>query len=148
MGHSVNYVSAQEEFYPASPITFTEQDFQAIRFPYQDPLVVKLQVVKAILGWVLIDGGSSAEVLFWDAFQKMGLDEQMLVQAESPLVAFDRTKVFPKVIACLIVHAVEKTLPVNFLVIENISAFNAIMGRGWIHFMHGVGLTLHQVMMC
>ena len=75
LGHTVNYVSAQEEFYPAAPIAFTEQDLQAVRLPHQDLLVVKLQVDKAILGRVLIDAGSSAEVLFWDAFQKMSLDE-------------------------------------------------------------------------
>ena len=46
------------------------------------------------------------------------------------------------------VHAAERTLPVNFLVIESISVFNAIMGRGWIHAMHGVVSTLHQVMRC
>ena len=68
LGHLVNYISAHEEFYPAAPIVFTEQDLCNIRLPYQDPLVVKLQVDKAILGWVLIDGGSSAKVLFWDAF--------------------------------------------------------------------------------
>ena len=73
----------------------------------------------------------------------MGLDEQMLVPTKSSLVAFDGTRVFPKGIACLIVHVVEKSLPVNFLVIKSISAFNAIMGRGWIHTMHGVVLTLH-----
>ena len=60
LGHSVNYVSAQEEFYPAAPIPFTEQDLHTIRLPYQDPLVIKLQVDKAILGRVLVDGGSSA----------------------------------------------------------------------------------------
>ena len=64
LGHSVNYVSAQEEFYPAAPIAFTEQDLHTVRLPHQDPLVVKLQVDKAILGRVLVDGGSSAEVLF------------------------------------------------------------------------------------
>ena len=26
LGHSVNYVSAQEEFYPVAPISFTEHD--------------------------------------------------------------------------------------------------------------------------
>ena len=26
LGHTINYVSAQEEFYPATPIAFTEQD--------------------------------------------------------------------------------------------------------------------------
>ena len=46
------------------------------------------------------------------------------------------------------VHVVERTLPVNFLVIESRYTFNAIMGRGWIHAMHRVVLTLHQVMRC
>ena len=58
----------------------------------------------------------------------MVLDEQMLVLVESLLVAFDGTKVFPKRIARLMVHATERTLPVNFLVIECRSAFNTIMG--------------------
>ena len=96
----------------------------------------------------MVDGGSSAEVLFWDAFQKMGLDEDMLVPIESPLVAFDGTRVFPKGISRLMVHEVEMTLPVNFLVIDSRSTFNAIMGQGWIHAMHRVVSTLHQVMMC
>ena len=87
--HSVNYVSVQEGFYPATPIAFTKQDLYSVRLPHQDPLVIKLQVDQAILGTVLIDGVSSAEILFWDAFQKMGLNEEMLVPVESPLVDFD-----------------------------------------------------------
>ena len=63
-------------------------------------------------------------------------------------MAFDGTKVFSKGIAHLMLHAAQRTLPVNFLMIENRSAFNAIMGRGWIHAMHGVVSTLHQVMRC
>ena len=78
----------------------------------------------------------------------MGLDEQMLVPVESPLVAFDGTRVFPKGIARLMVHAAERTLPVNFLVVDSRYAFNAIMGRGWIHAMHRVVSTQHQVMRC
>ena len=119
-----------------------------MRLPHQDPLVVKLQVDKAILGRVLIDGRSRAKALFWDAFQKMGLEEQMLVSVENPLVAFDGTRVFPKGISRLMVHAAESTLLVNFLMIESRFAFNTIMGRGWIHAMHGVVSTLHQVMRC
>ena len=95
-----------------------------------------------------MDGGSSAEVLLWDAFQKMGLDEEMLVPVESPLVAFDGIRVFPKGIARLMVYAAERTLLVNFLVMENRSTFNEIMDRGWIHAVHRVVSTLHQVMRC
>ena len=43
LGHSVNYVFAQEEFYHAVPIAFTEQDLYTVRLPYQDPFVIKLQ---------------------------------------------------------------------------------------------------------
>ena len=64
LGHSVNYVSVQEEFYPTAPIAFSEQDLYTVRLPHQDPLVIKLQVDQAILGRVLVDGGSSAEVPF------------------------------------------------------------------------------------
>ena len=122
-------MSTQEEFYLAAPIAFIEQDLYTVRLPHQDPLVIKLQVDQVILGRVLVDGGSSAEVLFWDAFQKMGLDEEMLVPVENPLVAFNGTRVFLKGIVWLIVHVAKRTLIVNFLVMENKSAFNAVMGR-------------------
>ena len=72
----------------------------------------------------------------------------MLVPIESLLIAFDGTRVFPKGTIRLMVHAAERTLLVNFLIIEYRSAFNAIMGHGWIHAMHGVVSTLHQVMRC
>ena len=78
----------------------------------------------------------------------MGLDEDILIPVESPLVPFDGTRVFPKGIERLMVHAVERTLLVNFLVIESRSAFNAIIGRGWTHAVHGVVSTLHQVKRC
>ena len=44
LGHTVNYVSAYEEIYPAAPIAFTKQDLYAMRPPHRDPLVIKLQV--------------------------------------------------------------------------------------------------------
>ena len=34
LGHTVNYVSTQEEFYPSAPIVFIEQDLQAVRLPH------------------------------------------------------------------------------------------------------------------
>ena len=73
----------------------------------------------------------------------MGLDKKTLVPVESPLVAFDGTRVFPREIARLMVHVVERTLPINFLVMESRSAFNAIMGRRRIHAIYGVVSTLH-----
>ena len=70
LGHSVNYVSTQKEFYPTAPIAFTEQDLHTIRLPHQDPLVIKLQVDKAIIGRVLVDGGSRAEYFSGTHFKR------------------------------------------------------------------------------
>lgn len=78
----------------------------------------------------------------------MGLDSNILTPSLSPMVAFDNSKVFPRGIAKLMVHAAERDLQINFLVIEYKSAFNVVMGRGWIHAMHGIVSTLHQVMRC
>ena len=69
--HTVNYVSAQEEFYPAASIVFTEQDLQAVRLPHQDPLVVKLQVDETILGHVLIDVEAVQRFSFGMHFKKL-----------------------------------------------------------------------------
>ena len=46
------------------------------------------------------------------------------------------------------VHAAERVIPVEFLIINNPSPINAIMGRKWIHAVGGVVSTLHQVMRC
>ena len=64
LGQTVNYVSAQKEFYAATPITFTEQNLYTVRLSHQDPLVIRLQIGQAILGRMLVNGGSNANVLF------------------------------------------------------------------------------------
>ena len=48
----------------------------------------------------------------------------------------------------LTVEAAARTLEVEFVVIDAKSAYNVIMGRGWIHEMEGVASILHQVMRC
>lgn len=42
---------------------------------------------------ILIDNGSLANVLFYDAFLNMGLSNDMLEKLNSPLVSFSRTTV-------------------------------------------------------
>lgn len=97
---------------------------------------------------MLVDGKSSADDLFWDAFQKMGLDPIKITPTISPLMAFDNSRVIPKGIFQLMVHAAKRNLLINFLVVECRLAFNAVIGKGWIHAMQGVVSTLHQVMRC
>lgn len=119
-----------------------------MRLPHDDPLVIKLQIGSALVGRVLVDGGSSVDILFLSTFENMGLDRSVLRPTCQPLFAFDSTMVCPLGIVTPNVCTAERCLDVDFVVIDCQSSFNVIMGRGWIHTMHGVTSTLHQVLRC
>ncbi|PON42457.1 hypothetical protein PanWU01x14_282150 [Parasponia andersonii] len=78
----------------------------------------------------------------------MGLNQSTLRPTCQPLFTFNSTKVSPLGVVTLKVYAVERCLDVDFIVIDCQSSFNVIMGRRWIHVMHGVASTLHQVLRC
>ena len=148
LGHSVNYLTTEKDYISSAPIAFTQQDLAMVHLPHDDPLVVKLQIDSSVVGRVLIDGGSSVDVLFLSTFENMGLNRVTLRPTCQPIFAFNSSQVSPLGIATLKVHAAERCLDVDFVVIDCQSSFNAIMGRGWIHAMHGVASTLHQVLRC
>ncbi|XP_062093723.1 uncharacterized protein LOC133799738 [Humulus lupulus] len=64
LGHTVNLVTSEDRCYPASAITFTEDDLQGVHLPHDDPLVISLQIDNFQLGRVLFDGGSGVDILF------------------------------------------------------------------------------------
>ena len=78
----------------------------------------------------------------------MGVDPDLMQPAVRPVYAFDNSEVTPMGTITLPVHAAERVIPVEFLIINNPSPINAIMGRKWIHAVGGVVSTLHQVMRC
>ncbi|XP_062074958.1 uncharacterized protein LOC133778965 [Humulus lupulus] len=148
LGHTVNLVTSEDRSYPASAITFTDDDLKGVHLAHDDPLVISPQVDHCQLGRVLIDGGSGVNILFWEAFQKMGLEENQIRPSTTPILGFNSQRVYPKGVVQLIVVAAERTFPVDFLIIDSTTSYNTIMGRNWIHRMQGVVSTLHQVMRC
>ncbi|XP_062118667.1 uncharacterized protein LOC133832323 [Humulus lupulus] len=145
LGHTVNLVTSEDRSYPASVIAFTDDDLQGVHLPHDNPLVISLQVDHCQLGRVLVDGGSGVDILFWEAFQKMGLEENQIRPSTTPILGFNSQRVYPKGLVRLTVVVAERTLPVDFLTIDSITSYNAIMGRNWIHRMQGVVSTLHQL---
>ncbi|XP_062103049.1 uncharacterized protein LOC133814048 [Humulus lupulus] len=78
----------------------------------------------------------------------MGLEENQIRPSIMPILGFNSHRVYPKGVVRLTVVDAERALPVDFLIIDSTTSYNAIMGRGWIHRMQGVVSTLHQVMRC
>ncbi|XP_010263731.1 PREDICTED: uncharacterized protein LOC104601929 [Nelumbo nucifera] len=55
-------------------ITFIDNDLRGVQTPHDDAFVVTVKVANFELRWILFDIGSSADVLFEEAFEKLGID--------------------------------------------------------------------------
>ena len=82
---------------------------------------------------ILVDNGSSADIIYLPAFQQLRLDLKRLCPFDSPLVSFSGDRVYPKGIVTLMVTArsypVQLTRQVDFLVVDCPTSYNVIIGR-------------------
>jgi hypothetical protein len=82
----------QEYETPASgrepDISFTTKDFRDVIPHDDDPMVITLQIFKWDVKRVLIDPGSSADILYYDTFDRMGLDPEQLQPFKGTLAGF------------------------------------------------------------
>ena len=76
-----------------SPIIgFLEEDVRRLHHPHDDALVVSVRVGDYNVHWILVDNGSSADILYYPAFQQMGIDRARLIPTNALLVGFGGTK--------------------------------------------------------
>jgi hypothetical protein len=114
-------------------LSFSEEDARGVAMPYDNALVVTLTVANHAIHRILVDNGSLADILYWLAFQQMGIKRDRIKPFGSPLVGFGREQVQPIGIIPLPVIAGTalrlSTVMVDFLVVDRPSAYNAIIGR-------------------
>ena len=67
-------------------ITFSEDDAEGVEFPHQDALVISATIADFEVKRVLVDGGSSADILFAEAFDQMLISLGRLTPAMTPLL--------------------------------------------------------------
>ncbi|XP_059650788.1 uncharacterized protein LOC132296621 [Cornus florida] len=119
-----------------------------VQVPHEDPLVVSLIVTECLVRRVLIDPGSSANVMPRVIFDQLEIKPEALKCTGNPLLGFNGKRVEPINTVELLVRATEKELVESFVVVEIHPSYNPLMGRGWTHRVQGVPSTLHQVMRC
>ena len=84
---------------------FSEEDARGVKQPHDDPLVIMVMIEGFNARRVLVDNGSSANIIYLFAFQQLKVDQNRLRPFDSPLVSFSGDKVYPKGIVMLTVLA-------------------------------------------
>ena len=69
-------------------IKFSEKDAQHLPRPHDVELVINIRVGDYNTHRVLVDNGSSVDILYYPAFQQMRIDRERLILMSVPLVGF------------------------------------------------------------
>ena len=114
-------------------ITFTDLDLVGIHLPHEDALVVTLRIANFDIRRILIDNGSSVNVLFLSTLKKMDFDMRRIEPVSSNLTGFSGEVKVPEGRATLPITIGEEgnyiTTLDEFHVVDSFSPYNAIMGR-------------------
>ena len=82
---------------------------------------------------ILVDNGSSADIIYLITFQQLKLDLKRLRPFESPLVSFSGHRVYPRGVVTLTVtvgaQSRQLTHQLDFLMVDCPSSYNVIIGR-------------------
>ncbi|XP_059460362.1 uncharacterized protein LOC132189629 [Corylus avellana] len=133
-----------------SVLTFSEEDAKEVSMPHDDALMIILTVANHAIHRVLVDNGSSADIIYWTVVQQLGISREKLKPFLSPLIGFAGEHVQPIGLISLPVTAGtaprQSTIMVDFLVIDRPSAYNMIIGRPALNQLRVVTSTYHLKM--
>ena len=81
---------------------FFENDARGVKQPHDDLFVIMLTIEGFNIRRILVDNGSSADIIYLSAFQQLKLNLGRLRPFESP-ISFNGDRVYPKDIVTLTV---------------------------------------------
>ncbi|XP_024019395.1 uncharacterized protein LOC112091007 [Morus notabilis] len=140
--------SAKTTKFDSVEVAFTEEDANGVHFPHNDALVVEAVIRNHTVCMILVDNGSSVDILYSDCLEKMGIPKEQLEKTSLPLFGFTRDSVIPEGMIWLPITAREKprqaTMMANFLVIKGGSQYNAVIGRLTLQALRAITSIYHQ----
>ncbi|XP_048502783.1 uncharacterized protein LOC125498593 [Beta vulgaris subsp. vulgaris] len=140
--HQVNFnESLQWRRPPTMPaMSFTVEDAEHVVYPH-DPMVVTLKVSNCLIHRILVDGGSSANILYLSTFEKLMIGQEHLKPIRYPVTGFTKASVTLEGLVTLPVRVEDndeaRDVMTEFLVVDVPQAYNAIIGRPFIHDVQG-----------
>ncbi|VFQ84434.1 unnamed protein product [Cuscuta campestris] len=131
------------------PIVFTDRDLPPTGEDHNDPLVITMDINGVDVARVLVDTGSSVNILYLETFQKLRLCRTQLEPLETPLSGFtgDTVEVEGSIVLPVELGSGEKTVwkKMRFIVVDIKCVHNAILGRPGIN---KVGAVIFMPHLC
>ncbi|XP_064955645.1 uncharacterized protein LOC103986523 [Musa acuminata AAA Group] len=115
---------------------------------HDDALVISARVANAQVRRIMVDTGSSADILYFGALQKLGLARENLSPMCSALTGFTGDSISPlgAITLPLTLGTLlkSKTVMTTFLVVDLPTAYNAILGRPTLNKVRAVVSTYYR----
>ena len=130
-------------------ITFPDSDLFGCQHPHDNPLVVRAVVANKIVHRVLFDNGSSADIIFTSAFDKMGIGRERLEPVNTHMLGFFGEKVLPfgsiQLVLTLGELPCQATTTAIFLVVDAPSAYNMLLDRPSLNAIKAIPSSYHMM---
>ncbi|XP_048619911.1 uncharacterized protein LOC125590395 [Brassica napus] len=69
-------------------ISFTAKEQEKVLTPHHDTMFISLSVAKCLVKMIMVDNGSSSNIIFQATYKDLGLDEGALTRRTTPLIGF------------------------------------------------------------
>ena len=153
-GKITHYINHTYEAPPPTPFEsmfFTSQEAARVLHPHNDAIVVSAPVANNLVRRILLDNGSSTDIIFRSALDRMKLSGMRPTPISTPLFGFSGERVMTEGTIDLPVTfgtpgGLEVTRIVSFLVVDQPSAYNIIVGRPTLNRLKAITSTYHLMM--
>ena len=112
-------------------LSFTEEYLEVIDVPHNDALVLKVNICSYDVRMVLINLGSSSEVMYLNVYNQLRrfILKKDIRAVDAPIYSFSGEPVWPICIIYVLVTIGEVTRNIEFFVMIIDSPHNALLGR-------------------
>ena len=76
-------------------ISFTHEDLDGLVLPHDDSLIITPRIADCYVERMLVDTGSSADILFLDTYDRIGLRREQINRSDATLVGFTGHRIQP-----------------------------------------------------
>ncbi|XP_019233664.1 PREDICTED: uncharacterized protein LOC109214225 [Nicotiana attenuata] len=126
-------------------ITFTEEDADGLLLPHNDALVISLNVLDFKIKRVLMDPGSSANIIRWRLLEQTKLTGS-IIPASKLLAGYNLASVTTRGEILLPMNAEGVMKTTLFEAVDGDMGYNINLGRPWLHEIKVVPSTYHELL--